>query len=806
MNSKLHIHPALLPLASFILGIAAAGSYGLTVPEAGFNPALLLFLPLLFLKSPAIFRLASITILFIIGNLMIQPGLKTDLKLKSLIDSEKDQQFVISGVITDRPVKDDNGLRLVVKVNSLQKQEETPIPFRGMLAVRVSDPASGTVYSGDTVSFTSKLKTPRNYGTPGEFDAENYYKLKKIAATGFVNSNQTFIVTGFDSNYRLANYFDKTAERIANFIKLHIHGVNGAVLSALLVGDASGIPTTLKDAYSRTGVNHILSISGFHIGIIALALYQFWSTLLRLFPATLLYINLKKTASLASIPAIAYYMFLSGAAPATARSVIMIFFIISALLIERETDHTGSIAIAAALLLAINPANLYDISFQLSFLAIWGLTVITPLLSDYEPLKKWKAMESVSLFAAASTAAVLVTLIPVALYFQQISVTGIISNFLIVPLLGYGAVITGGIAVILIPVYEPLAVFALAIAASLTDWSNRLIELLDKIPLLPAFIPGKTDILILLLTLLAITVMRKRTYQLCALLVAPSLIAALHIIPPDTAYEGLRVDFISVGQGEATLLRLPDRKSILIDGGGSLFDNSRDVGRQLLLPALRHAGVRKIDIMILTHSHPDHIKGLLTVAAALPVGEFWETGRNSGSDYSRLVDQLKNKSTSCRILNSDSPQLEISGLKINCLAPFTGNDGKDWLGDQNELSMVLKLTYEGRRLLFTGDIGIPTELALIRRKADLKTDILKVPHHGSGYSSTPEFINAAKPEYAVISAGFGNSFGLPADETVARIRNCGATIYRTDLDGTVSFFIPARSGKPSVKTAIRQIN
>ena len=806
MNSHLRLPPAVLPLSLFICGIAAVVSFGFLLPDPGFSPYLLLFLPFLLIKTHSFCRCSLLIVLFIVGNLAIQHHLEPG-ALKALLEARHGEFFVVEGVIASRPEGDENGRRLLIRLNGIVIEETgEKIPSNEIISLKVGSNKSLQFYSGDIISCTTKLKIPRNFGTTGEFDAERYYALKKIAATGFIKSDADINITGIDERSYFSRYFDKTAASIGLFIKVKEPGIEGGVLRALLIGDSSALPQKLKDAYSRTGVNHILSISGFHVGIIALALYQFWSAVFRLFPSVLLYINLKRAACLISMPAITYYLFLSGAAPATARSVIMLLFVTIAILIERETEQLNAIAIAAFLLLILNPALLYDISFQLSFIAIWGLTVITPLFSGNQTPLTDQFTGKLALFAAASTAAVVVTLLPVAYYFQQISLTGIISNFLIVPLLGYGAVVTGGLSMICLPFSTSVAGFILGTAAFLTSASNRIIEYLDQVPLLPLFIPSKVDIFILLTTLMVISALNTRKSKLAVFAFSPLLIASLHLMSADNHVSGLKVDFLSVGQGESTLITLPGKRTILIDGGGSLTDNSWDLGRQLLLPVLRKSGVRKIDIVVLTHSHPDHLKGLNAVIENLDIGEFWESGYNRGKEYEQLVRLLQQKNVPRRIINVQTAATTISGLRIKCLFPFADREMRSWTDDLNELSLVLKMEYGTTSLLFTGDIGITTELALVRRKADLRSTILKVPHHGSGYSTTPEFLKAVAPQFAVISAGYGNNFGLPAAETVARLKHSGANTYRTDLDGTITIIIPAQSKLPAITALRRQIN
>jgi len=807
VKAAYRLHPLLAPLLFFTSGIAAAGSFGFFLP-VGLLP-LLLLLPVVlrFLPHKPPFILSLCPLLCLCGNLLLAPLLSGNLQDRLILEENIGSELSIEGIIVKRPEAKDGGSRLLLEIDHLRLAAGSgkELPLKGLIQLRIGSGRSGLM-TGDKVSFSGKLRPPLNYGIPGEFNAERYYALKRIVATSFVKNDADITSHGQTDRLRLQRHFDMTAANIGRFIMARLPGAEGGIIKALLVGDTADIPQALKDAYSRTGVNHILSISGFHIGIIALALLQLWHAISRLFPALLLFLNFRRVAVALSLPLIFYYMLLSGAAPATARSVLMILFVTVGLFLERESEPVNIIILAAFALLLANPANLYDISFQLSFLALWGLTVITPLLMKPFPVPKPGWLHNLRLFAAASTAAVLVTLLPAAYYFQQTSITGIISNFFIVPLLGYGAVVCGFAAIPFIWLGPLPAGWLLDLAGLMTALANTLIALLDRIPTLPSFFPAEAEIIIFLLTMLLLTVIKTdRPKYLLSAAFAVSLLFA-HNLPAHDNNFSLKMDFLSVGQGEATLLTFHDGKTMLIDGGGALHDSRRDVGRQLLLPALRKIGVQRIDYLVLSHAHPDHLQGLVTVAAAMPVGEFWETGRNSGKDYEKLRLQLDSRKVPVKVLDAASPAMLLSGVTIRALHPEPLNKLSHLFADQNDDSLVLHFDTGRFTALFTGDIGAASEFSLLDRQVKLRATLLKVPHHGSRYSALPVFFDAVSPQIAVISAGYKNSFGLPAEETMAALQRSGASIYRTDLDGTVTASFPINGEAPVISVFKRQIH
>ncbi len=796
--------PLLLPLCALIAGIAVAGSYGYFLP--GYSLPLILAVTALtiFPSANKLFLAAVYILLFICGNLVMKPILKPDMESLSLLERYDSRQLLIEGVIQRRPEAKEEGFRLLIRPDHLFYEGEKLFPV-GLVMLRAG---SGKIRfaTGDRIRFVGKLRSPRNFGTPGEFNAERYYALKGIIATSFVKSADSLVIIDSGSKYSFQRYFDNKANKIGNFIMASLPPVEGGILKALLIGDVSDISQELKDSYSRTGVNHILSISGFHVGIIALALFQIWFVLSRLFPSILLYLNLRRLVYAASFPLILYYMFLSGAAPATVRSVLMLGFLAAGLLLEREFDHINSLILAALVLLLMNPENLYDISFQLSFTALWGIMVLTPLfMTPFKALKERRWYGILQLLAV-SLAAISATLLPMALYFQQSSLTGLASNLFVVPLLGYGAVIAGISAIPLIEILPQVASLFLNLAGFLAALSNTIIAALDHLPLLPVFIPTEVDILISFGALLFITLAEKDNVKWGGVLTAPILLITLHNLPQARDSFLLRVDFLSVGQGESTLITFSDQKKMLIDGGGALHENGTDVGKRLLLPALRTLGVKRIDYLVLSHPHPDHMQGVTAVAESMAVGEFWESGAAGGEEYNRLKRALSVRNVPVKRVYAGVSPVILSGVSFTFLHPSPADIDSDHGFDLNDDSLVFRLESGGFSALFTGDIGYQEEKKLTAEPGLLKSTLLKVPHHGSRHSVYPEFFRAVSPQFALIGAGYRNSFGLPSSAALKELQSVGSEIYRTDYDGTVTIKILPEGKSPLISARKRHLH
>jgi competence protein ComEC len=389
------------------------------------------------------------------------------------------------------------------------------------------------------------------------------------------------------------------------------------------------------------------------------------------------------------------------------------------------------------------------------------------------------------LFFLTSVTAVSATLIPVAYYFHRTTLTGLLSNFIIVPLLGYGAVIIGFSALPFIHLFPPVAKLLLFAAAFMVKISNWIIGYLAKLPMLPIFNPNQFELSIFYLFLVSLTFIKdvKKRRGFCLSL---AILFAVSITVKNLPDRGkLALTFFSIGQGESILISFPEGKNMLIDGGGKQGEGGWDVGERLLAPALWKMGVDSIDYLVMSHPHPDHIQGLLYVVENFRIGEFWE-GRSYPEieEYVELMKIIKRKKIPIRDLNGSTHPFYIGSARIEPLAPFTETIATDYL-EVNDQSLVFRMKSGSFSALFTGDIGDKTESALARRPESLRCTLLKVPHHGSRYSSSMEFLKAASPQYAVVSVGYGNRYNFPSEETLCRLKAVGTRLYRTDLDGTI---------------------
>lgn len=788
--------PLFVPFVAMIAGLTLADLNGILLPFSAVAAAVCCLTLSCFLSCRSLFYVCVFVCFLVWGLYALTPWTSPPSLPYAIQHHAGPGPVIVEGIVASRPVATATGNSFVMQTEAVFK-EGRAVPAHGNVMIYVAA-GDASLARGDRVRLATRIVLPRRLGLPGEFDYPRYLSFQGIAAVGRVATTDEIVLMRAAAEDSLLRGIDRSARHLGDFIRLSQRDVEvSSVLTALLIGDQKRIPEQLNDAYTRAGVNHILSISGFHVGIIAFFIVQLTLLIATRFEAPALRFNLRRLVLLFSLPAMVLYLFLTGAAPATARSVIMLVAFVLALYAERETDPINALLLAALVLLAINPPSLFDISFQLSFLALWGIVIAVPLVMERINAIPQGWLRTLLQFVAASCAASLVTAVPVLFYFNQASLNGILSNFLIVPLLGYGAVLAGFCALPFVSVFPPMAHLLLGLAGKLVVLSNWLIMLFAQLPLLRFHAITQLDMLAFLLFMAAATFIRGRGLKITACALLASVAIFVHLAAPSPRDGRLHVTMLSVGQGECLLIRSPDGTVTLVDGGGYLHENGRDFGERTLGPALFKLGVERIDRLLLTHSHPDHLGGFPFVARSVPVGEFWESVRGGrGDQYDRLRAILDNRRVPVRRLAAGDTLPLGGGAVLTVLSPrpATGTSFEA-MGEMgmNEESMVFRLRYGEFSMLFTGDAGFASEERMLADRADLTATVLKVGHHGSRFSTSDAFLARVAPTVALISAGSGNSFGLPAPATVAHLERMGVRIYRTDRDGTIQLVSDGRN-------------
>jgi competence protein ComEC len=535
------------------------------------------------------------------------------------------------------------------------------------------------------------------------------------------------------------------------------------------------------------------------------------------------------------MPPVILYTFIAGAGMSVLRATLMILAFMAALLISKSRELYNTLAMAALIILLFYPPALFDVSFQLSFAAVLAILFITPILTAFIPRPKpvvggryrlpalcCRGLYDFALFIIVSLSAMVGTMPLIAFYFNRLSVVSLFANIVIVPILGILAIPVSMAVIFFLPFSTMLSAIFLDISGTLVmislamndyfaslSWASfylttpSLPELLFFYGLLYGlfkvishYISHNTSINKLNMNdadkysfLVRLRSCPTWIYYLVSIAIIFFLIDAVYLHEKNINRLDFTATAIDVGQGSSIFIRFPGGQNMLIDGGG-FINSTFDVGKYIVAPYLWHERINSIDIVVLTHPHPDHLNGLPFILDNFPVREVWVNGEVSGSEeFIRFQDIIKKKGLIRRRMSAGSGPNAVGGVQIECLNPpyhLKGKEPEPSFTETNDGSLVLRMTYGEVSFLFPGDISFVTEEQLASPARELRSQLLFVPHHGGRTSSSEGFLQCLRPQAAIISVGADNLFRLPHSEVLKRLTRQGAITYRTDLHGAVT--------------------
>jgi competence protein ComEC len=675
---------------------------------------------------------------------------------------------------------------------------DTVVPATGRVRITIRDPAVPLRY-GYRVRLQTKLYHPHNFRNPGSFDYAGYLRRLGVLVTGYVREGDPVDVLSTDGGNPLLRWFDRWRQGIEAFLDANTKLPGRGFLKAVLVGERGEISDEVNEAFVAAGAVHILSISGSHLSIIVTLIFFSVQGLLTISERALLRYDTRKVAALVTFPPMLAYILITGLPIATIRSGIMATCFLVSILLDRYRNPFNTLAFAAFIILLVSPTALWDISFQLSFLSVLGIIVLTPplyrLLYPHDPLslltrqKEGRIKQGIIVSLIASFAAVVVTSPVVAFHFHRFSTIALASNAIIIPLVGFGILPLGLLSLPLIPLFPAGAALLAKAAAELSSWGIRAMEMIASLPFATFYLPGPTTLeMIIFYCFIASLLWLKGPRMKKAALAVIIVIAVFDLSYwgiRGYAAKGMQVTFLDIGQGDCALVEFPGGTRMLIDGGG--FYGNFDVGERVIAPLLWERRILKIDYLVLSHPQPDHYKGLIFIARHFRPREFWHNGvRSESPTYEQLLETIREKGvTTVRVAEGFSRT--IAGVEVQALNPAEGTTSlPQKKAGVNTNSLVLMISFGNHHLLFTGDIEKKAEARLVETNKGLRAQVIKVPHHGSKRSSTDTFIKKVSPCYAVISVGFGNPFHQPGQGVVERYARLGCQVLRTDLDGAIT--------------------
>jgi competence protein ComEC len=692
------------------------------------------------------------------------------------------------GVVRDMPTSKSWGVRVDVDLVGCSEEKHGEMsPATG--GVRLSILRGGDYRPGDLIRFRSRLKRPRDYANPGAFKYARYLMVHGIAAQGYV-VGKVQIVKSADSSWP-TSWLMGWRTRVGESIAASIEGDRRGVVEAMALGQRDGITSELREKFSRSGIAHLLAISGLHVGYAALLVYLLIRLLIMPFPTLIERYSRQRIAAAAALPIIWGYVVMTGAAISAVRAGLMISVYLIGVLSLRRQHLPSTLGAAICAILIVAPLSVLDLSFQLSIAAVAAIIILTPPIIErlgLDGMRKsffGRVLRWIIMLAVISFVASLGTMPIVAHYFHIVTALGLITNIIAVPLTGFILVPSIALASILSIIYAPLAVPIWKVAGAS---ASHLIGIADFVsrwgtPLIFRWSPGVVLVIAayLSIAIIAVCCFRSHRRAIVAMLAIIALVGVGYMGIKSVGDEKLELSFIDVGLGDSTVVRFPTGEVMLIDGGGRK-GSSFDIGKNVVAPALWRMGIREIDWMVLTHPHADHFRGLGFVAQEFGPKLFMMGGgkasRKEYRDWNEFQKQIDHSGTPTEIISSKGKTMHVGDVRIEMMRL-----PDDEIEELNDSSIVMKITYGDTNFLLNGDLAASGEQKLLFDQG--RVDLLKVGHHGAGDATTEEFLDIIRPSYAIISVG-ENPYGMPDVRILERLEDVRAKTFRTDEDGMVS--------------------